>query len=398
MISIIKGLLFTGMFMLFSCSSFGQLMNAEKPFQYQDIPVRIEIPVKPIAVEGSDGYLYMNYYIVITNLAVLPLTINRMDIKDHTGRLLLVFEKKDLEDYNKFRSILGVISPTQVPRRINPATSMVALVWLRINNHEPLPDSLFHDFAFEPDSSLELKRNVDRDNKGREMVLADFPLVVQQEKPVVIGLPFKDGIWKCGSGPGEYNSPHQTFTNRAGNLLSPQRYAFDFSKVDSAGNVLPSPFPNEITSSMFYGYGHEVLAVADGKIVFMQDSIPENIPQAKGEIKHATELNRKTYPGNWICLEIKKDVYAFYAHLQPGRIKVKVGDHVKKGQVIAYLGNSGNAAGPHLHFQVSDRFDMDGGDLNGNEGLPFVFDEFSSVKDHNVHRKQIPLNGEIIGR
>lgn len=40
------------------------------------------------------------------------------------------------------------------------------------------------------------------------------------------------------------------------------------------------------------------------------------------------------------------------AHLSPGSIQVKVGDHVNVGQPIAKVGNSGNTTEPHLHIQA----------------------------------------------
>ncbi len=40
-----------------------------------------------------------------------------------------------------------------------------------------------------------------------------------------------------------------------------------------------------------------------------------------------------------------------YAHLTKN-LKVKVGDFVKKGDIIGYLGNSGRSTGPHLHYEV----------------------------------------------
>ena len=63
--------------------------------------------------------------------------------------------------------------------------------------------------------------------------------------------------------------------------------------------------------------------------------------------------------------------FAFYAHLKPGSLTVKVGDDLKAGQSIAALGNSGNSDAPHLHFHV-----MDGPDPLAANGLPFVIKSF----------------------
>ena len=62
-----------------------------------------------------------------------------------------------------------------------------------------------------------------------------------------------------------------------------------------------------------------------------------------------------TMGGNLVVLDLGSGLFAFYAHLQPGSIRVKAGDKVQKGQVIGRVGNSGNGNAPHLHFQVSDR-------------------------------------------
>jgi murein DD-endopeptidase MepM/ murein hydrolase activator NlpD len=58
--------------------------------------------------------------------------------------------------------------------------------------------------------------------------------------------------------------------------------------------------------------------------------------------------------------------------MQPGSVRVKVGDKVKTGQVLGLLGNSGNTDSPHLHFHV-----MDGPSPLVSNGLPFAFDSFT---------------------
>lgn len=40
--------------------------------------------------------------------------------------------------------------------------------------------------------------------------------------------------------------------------------------------------------------------------------------------------------------------------MQPGSIKVRPNDIVKRGQVLGLVGNTGNSVAPHLHFQLVD--------------------------------------------
>ena len=77
--------------------------------------------------------------------------------------------------------------------------------------------------------------------------------------------------------------------------------------------------------------------------------------------------------GNMMVVDIGEGDFAFYAHLQRGSLKAKLGDKVKSGQVLGLLGNTGNSTAPHLHFHL-----MDGkSPLNAN-GLPYVFRKFTS--------------------
>jgi murein DD-endopeptidase MepM/ murein hydrolase activator NlpD len=57
--------------------------------------------------------------------------------------------------------------------------------------------------------------------------------------------------------------------------------------------------------------------------------------------------------------------------MQTGSIKVRKGEHVKLGQVIGLVGNTGNSVAPHLHFQVTDRKSS----LASN-GLPYEIKNF----------------------
>jgi len=54
--------------------------------------------------------------------------------------------------------------------------------------------------------------------------------------------------------------------------------------------------------------------------------------------------------GNIVIINHLNDIQTRYAHLQS--YIVKSGQHVKKGQIIGYLGNTGRSSGPHLHYEV----------------------------------------------
>lgn len=64
--------------------------------------------------------------------------------------------------------------------------------------------------------------------------------------------------------------------------------------------------------------------------------------------------------------------YAFYAHLQTGSVRVKVGERLLTGQVIGLLGNSGNTTGPHLHFGIQDS-----PSILASNSLPFEIGSFT---------------------
>lgn len=55
---------------------------------------------------------------------------------------------------------------------------------------------------------------------------------------------------------------------------------------------------------------------------------------------------------NYIYIEHPDNTIAIYSHLKYNGAIVNVGDHVQKGQNIAYSGNTGYTDTPHLHFSV----------------------------------------------
>ena len=54
--------------------------------------------------------------------------------------------------------------------------------------------------------------------------------------------------------------------------------------------------------------------------------------------------------GNLVVIEHGLGYSTFYAHNKS--LLVKVGQRVKRGDIIAYLGSTGSATGPHLHYEI----------------------------------------------
>ncbi len=146
----------------------------------------------------------------------------------------------------------------------------------------------------------------------------------------------------------------------------------------------------------YLAYGEDAIAVADGIVSAVKDGIPENVP---GLTSRAVPITLDTVGGNHVILDIGGGAYAFYAHLQPGSLKVKLGDKVRRGQVVGLVGNSGNSTEPHLHFQVSDA-----NSPLGSEGLPYALDAFevqgrigsTPLPAPEARKKEMPLANVVV--
>jgi len=147
------------------------------------------------------------------------------------------------------------------------------------------------------------------------------------------------------------------------------RYAYDFSLVDSAGRLNRT---GGRSNEDWYGYGTDVVAPGSGTVrVAVNTAADHVIPNSRWD-DAAGMKDPKSIPGNYIVIDHGNGECSFLAHLQNGSVGVKVGDRVTRGQLIARMGLSGDSYWlPHVHYQL-----MNSCDFQDAEGLPSYFSGF----------------------
>lgn len=85
-----------------------------------------------------------------------------------------------------------------------------------------------------------------------------------------------------------------------------------------------------------------VYSARDGQVI----SIVDSFDNSGGD-------REKFLLANYIVVRHKDGTYAQYGHLKHNGVFPKIGDYVRKNQLIGLSGNTGQSNGPHLHFDVS---------------------------------------------
>jgi murein DD-endopeptidase MepM/ murein hydrolase activator NlpD len=152
-----------------------------------------------------------------------------------------------------------------------------------------------------------------------------LPLPIDEARPIELPLRLPvDGTWIVSQG------YHGAETHRGY-----AAYALDLVKLDGDGRAYAR---RGRRTQDWYGFGAEVLASADGVVVRAIDRFPDNRVWGKGKDANTVIVRHD-------------GVLSEYVHLQQGSLRVQVGDHVTRGQVLARCGSSG-AQTPHLHWAL----------------------------------------------
>ena len=123
--------------------------------------------------------------------------------------------------------------------------------------------------------------------------------------------------------------------------------------VDQAPSITLQAFP--VQGKCFYGDTWHVsrgggrlhegtdIGAAAGKNVYAAGD---------GRITKQYLVGTNKLTGNGLIVRMADGTYFFYAHLMDFAPGIGLGSPVKAGQIIGYVGTTGNSAIPHLHFEV----------------------------------------------
>jgi hypothetical protein len=222
--------------------------------------------------------------------------------------------------------------------------------------------------------------------------------VGELDDPVVVDLPLR-GEWTVEQTPAHRIPSHGT------DILG-MRYAFDFVRTDHrpGHHVHPAGTLRWLLvggrTRDCYGWGEPVHAALGGEVTGAVDGVPEHewvhpVRECAAAVAAARRFGTGREPvdpralaGNHVVIRTG-DVFALYAHLVPGSVAVRSGEHVPAGGVIGRVGHSGNSTAPHLHFQL-----MDAADARRARGIPCAFADYDVVRGDGRHH----VDGGIPGR
>ncbi|MBZ4189690.1 M23 family metallopeptidase [Niabella beijingensis] len=129
--------------------------------------------------------------------------------------------------------------------------------------------------------------------------------------------------------------------------------------IDTSSFVYDLPYPKGTSRTLVQGYftqfTHKRRAALDFKMPIGSPvcAAREGVVVRTKEDGDQGGIRKSNRPhANYVVIQHADSSRAGYWHLKKESVLVNVGDTVKKGQLIAYSGNTGYTYFPHLHFIV----------------------------------------------
>ena len=318
--------------------------------------LELRVP-KPPTIATGNGASFLAFEMHVTNFAAQPMTLKRVEVAtagSGASRLVLLTLADSALPRSLTRPGGGIAQAERT--RLAGGTRAVVWLWVPVDRRSP-PDALDTRVVVE----------VGTGDSATTQELDAQPVPVGPEGPA-IGPPLRGGVWLAANGPAPETGHRRGLIPVGGMPSIAQRFAIDYVRVGEDNLTFTG---DRLTNASYHAYGQDALAVGEGTVVAVKDGIPENVP---GVNSRAVPITLETVGGNHVILDLGGGRYAFYAHLQPGSLRVKLGDRVRTGQVLGLVGNSGNSTEPHLHFHLSD-----GNSPLRSEGIPYLHESFELV-------------------
>jgi len=129
-----------------------------------------------------------------------------------------------------------------------------------------------------------------------------------------------------------------------------QRFGTDLVVIDAQGRMFKNDGKQDAD---WFGWGEPVRAVASGVVAEVHDGQPDNI--VVGNLDQykvsASPTNPLASYGNFVLIDHGRGEFSIVGHLKNGSVAVHKGQHVRAGEMVARVGNSGASGGVHTHFE-----------------------------------------------
>ena len=313
-------------------------------------PIVGEVPYAPIPFEGSDGRTHLVYELEVTNFSSAKTTIQGLKVLDaDTKEVVATLEAK---------AVAARLQPAGLRESVDTlAPSMTANVFVHLSfeKADQVPERLVHRLSVKAQAAPSAQQKI-AEKTG--------PTEVDRRDVKVVGPPLRGSNYLAADSCCDATRHTRATLPINGKVWLAQRYAVDYEQLDAKNRIWSGKNREDLQNYTIYG--KKALAAADGKVVKVIDGLPEQVPGVFPE-----NISPEEADGNSVILDLGGGNYALYAHFQPGSIRVQEGEQVKRGEVLALVGNSGNSLAPHLHFHV-----MNGPLSLASNGLPYEVDSF----------------------
>jgi hypothetical protein len=313
-------------------------------------PLFVTVLTPPAPVVGSDGRQHLAYELTLENNTGGRAEVDSVAVRARGAGVLLRIAGAQLP---AVMQNFGFVQTSAF------AASEGGRMWLDVTlpRGRRLPRALVHRLSV---------RAVRPTGESQTYTFDAASTPVSRRRAVELSPPLRGGLYMNFNGCCVLSPHRNALTALNGTPFLSERFAIDFIQINAQG----AGGAGDLTrNESFFTFGEPVLAVADARVMSTLNTVPENVPLNEPA---ASSFPERAILGNHVILNLGDGRFAAYGHLQTGSVRVRVGQRVRRGQVLARVGNTGPSGGPHLHFQVSD-----GPQPLASDGLPFVFRRFS---------------------